>query len=85
MLYYSYLALGISELGPKNRAEYLFCVAYMIISAFTFSHVFGQISGLYNLLVANQIASQNELDSINFILYNFNLNDESKKNIRSYQ
>ena len=73
MLYYSYLGLGISELGPKNREEFSYCVAFMILSAFTFNYAFGQISGLYNSLVADSIRTQNELDAMNSIIMNFEM------------
>lgn len=78
MLYTSILGLGIGELAPKNMIEYAYCTVYMIISAFTFSHVFGQISGLFNFLASNTEVSQKELDAMNTILANFDLSEESK-------
>ena len=78
MLYYSIIGLGIGELGPKNIIEFVYCVGFMIISAFTFNHVFGQISGLFNSLAADSVTFQKELDSMNMILAHIRLSDGAK-------
>lgn len=84
MIYYSLIDLGLGEICPLHIEELYFCIISMIISAFVFSKLFGEILSVYGLITQESIFRQGVLDQMNEVMTVINLNHDSILAIHDY-
>lgn len=84
MIYYSLINLGLGEMSPVNQPEQLFCVLSMICSSFIFSHIFGEIGGLFHQMNQLQMEQQEKQDTMNDLMNAFEFRDNVKMEVLQY-
>ena len=68
IFYYSLINLGLGEIAPINKDEYVMALCSMIISSLVFTNIFSSIASLNAVLQADQVEKQEEIDKMYNVL-----------------
>lgn len=84
MLYYGLLILFQNEMGPVNNIEFMAVYAFLLLSIFFNSLIFGDIYTAYEKLQRSSIERQSFIDSNKEIMDMLSIHDIFQKDIREY-
>ena len=82
--HYGALQVGYGDINPKTTPEVVACIWFMILGAYLFSYVVGNMSNLIGQLGGDEAAFREKMEAVTVFMHDHHVPQDLKLRVRKY-